>query len=84
MIWADMALRNNPRWYNNVEGNNRGIAATCEAVVNMKKPNLYDLIELHIKARGIRWEEKETADIVFDVVDGITPFDVDVFMGEYI
>ena len=84
IIWADMALKNNPNWYNNVEGNNKSIAITCKAITNLKKPNLYDLIHLHIKARGILCDNKDTADIIFDVADGITPFDTEVFMGEYI
>jgi len=84
VIWADMALRRNPNWYNNVEANGHGIAITCKAITEMKKPNLYDLINLHIKARGIKCDNKDEADIIFDVNDGITPFDTDVFMGEYI
>lgn len=84
IIWADIALRNNPNWYNNVEGNNKGIAITCKALTNLKKPNLYDLINLHIKARGISCDIKEEADIIFDVTEGITPFDTEIFMGEYI
>lgn len=60
------------------------MAATCYSMVNMSKPNLYDLIDLHIRARGLRVANKEDADIIFDVDSGITPFDVDVFMGEYL
>ena len=84
VIWADMGLTKHPQWNNNVEANKYGIAATCKAVVEMKKPNLYDLIELHIKARGIRCDKKEDADIIFDIDDGITPFDTEIFMGEYL
>jgi len=39
---------------------------------------------LHIKARGIEVTSKEEADVIFDIEDGITPFDTDVFMGEYL
>ena len=87
-IWSDMNVSldgcHHHRGGNNVESNLMGVAATCYSVVNMKKPNLYDLIELHIRARGLRVENKEEADIVFDIDDGITPFDTEVFMGEYI
>lgn len=87
-IWCDMNVSLDGCYYhrggNNVESNLMGVAATCYSVVNMKKPNLYDLIDLHIRARGLRVENKEEADIVFDINDGITPFDVEVFMGEYI
>lgn len=87
-IWCDMNVSLDGCHYhrggNNVESNLMGVAATCYSIVNMKKPNLYDLVDLHIRARGLRVENKEEADIVFDVDDGITPFDTEVFMGEYI
>lgn len=69
---------------NNVESNIQGVAATCYAIVNAKKATLYNLIQLHIKARGIEVTSKEEADVIFDIEDGITPFDTDVFMGEYL
>ena len=88
VIWCDMNLTISGCYTNvggnNVESNLRGVAATCYSVVNMSKPNLYDLIDLHIRARGLRTESKEDADVVFDVDDGITPYDIDVFVGEYL
>lgn len=88
VIWCDMNLSlsacHTNRGGNNVESNLSGVAATCYSMVNMKKPNLYDLIDLHVRARGLRVDNKEDADIVFDIDTGITPFDTDVFMGEYI
>ena len=88
IIWCDMNLSiNGYDSYcggNNVESNLHGVAATCYSIVNMSKPNLYDLIDLHIRARGLRVENKEEADIIFDINDGITPYDTEVFMGEYI
>ena len=88
VVWCDMNLSLNGcranYGGNNVESNLSGVAATCYSMVNMSKPNLYDLIDLHIRARGLRVDNKEEADIIFDVNEGITPFDTDVFMGEYI
>lgn len=88
VIWCDMNLSLNGchsnRGGNNVESNLSGVAATCYSMVNMSKPNLYDLINIHIKARGLRVENKEDADVVFDIDSGITPFDTEVFMGEYL
>lgn len=88
VIWCDMNLSlsgcHSNYGGNNVESNLSGVAATCYSVVNMCKPNLYDLIDLHIRARGVRVENKEDADVIFDLEDGITPFDTEVFMGEYI
>ena len=53
-------------------------------MANMKKPNLYDLIQLHIRARGQRTDSREEADIIFDTDEGITPFDTEIFMAEYL
>ena len=53
-------------------------------MVKIKKANLYDLIRLHIRARGEEVSSKEEADLVFDLEDGITPYDTDVFMGQYL
>lgn len=86
MIWCDMDL-NVDRYYksaNTLEDNLNSVTATCYSIVNMKKTNLYDLISLHIKARGIRVDDKDDADMVFDVEDGITPFDTDQIVGEYL
>lgn len=86
VIWCDMDLQvgRSGICANNLEQNFNRVTATCYSMVNMKKPNLYDLFDLHIKARGIRVDNKEDADIVFDVEDGITPFDTDTIMGEYL
>lgn len=88
VIWCDMSLSldgcHSNYGGNNVESNLSGVAATCYSMVNMSKPNLYDLVNLHIRARGLRVDNKEDADVVFDINDGITPFDIDVFVSEYI
>ncbi len=88
VVWCDMNLSLNGchSHYggNNVESNLSGVAATCYSMVNMSKPNLYDLIDLHIRARGLRVDNKEDADVIFDMDSGITPFDTEVFMGEYL
>ena len=56
MIWCDMSLSIEGYSYqyggNNIESNLHGVTATCYAMVNMKKPTLYDLVHLHICARG--------------------------------
>lgn len=89
VIWCDMNIGIDGCFYgnrggDNLESNLKGVVATCYSMVNMKKPNLYDLIDLHIRARGFRVSNKEDADVVFDIDSGITPFDTDVFLGEYI
>ena len=88
VIWTDMALGGNPNWRgDNVEGNMTGIAATGYALTEMRKPNLYDLFEMHVDARGGELvESKEDADVVFsmDADATVTPFDVDTIVGEYL
>lgn len=107
-IWCDMSLntsidkcdRGGRARANNLEENLRGVVSTCYGVVNMERPNLYDLINLHVKARGLRVDNADEADFVFDVERPeeadtesetetnnqtvITPYDLDVFMGEYL
>ena len=88
IVWCDMNLSLNGcrtnQGGNNLESNLNGAVATCYGMVHMHRPNLYELIDLHIRARGVQVDNKEEADIIFDVEEGITPFDTDVFMGEYI
>lgn len=88
VIWCDMNLSlNGCRDHcggNNVESNLTSVAAVCYSMVHIAKPNLYDLIDLHIRARGRRADDKESADIVFDTDSGITPFDTELFMAEYL
>lgn len=96
IIWCDMNISltgcYTHRGGNNLESNLSTVAATCYSVVNMHKPSMYDLIELHAKARGVLVENKEEADIVFDIekdasedaVKTVTPYDLDEIMGEYL
>ena len=67
-------------------------------MVNMKKPDLYDLIALNVMGRGVLVDNREDADIVFDTalylnndtVENkrdkmvITPYDTELFMSEYL
>ena len=70
-----------------MESNLSGVVAVCYSMVNMRKPNLYDLVTLNVKGRGMVTTDRSEADIVFDVSRStddenlITPFDTEVFMG---
>ena len=70
-IWCDMNLSltgvHTHIGGNNVESNISGITAVCYSMVNMQKPNLYDLITLNVRARGEFTSDREEADLVFDV-----------------
>lgn len=101
-IWCDMNLSlsgvHTNTGGNNLESNLSGVAAVCYSMVNMKKPDLYDLIALNVMGRGVLVDNREDADIVFDTalylnndtVENerdkmvITPYDTELFMSEYL
>ena len=59
----------------------------CEAMVNLNKPSLYDLFELHIEARGQLASQRDEAQTVFlaEMAAGaITPYDILAIMSEYL
>lgn len=68
-IWCDMNLgiRETRSYYggNNLESNLSGVQATCYAMTHLNKANLYDLIALNTKARGLLVENRDEADIIF-------------------
>lgn len=82
VVWCDMALRRHPQWQNNVHGNLSGIAVTMQSLVEMKKPNLYDLFRLHAQARGTKVNSAPEADTVFSVESGL-PFRLEEITSEY-
>ncbi|HAS46689.1 MAG TPA: cytoplasmic protein [Microscillaceae bacterium] len=85
VVWSDLALRSNPRWHNNVEGNMGGMTLMGKAMTTLKKPNLYDLFMLHAQARGelVYQNDRNEAEVVFTPEEGITPFDIELIMAEY-
>ena len=86
MIWADLGLTNRLSNYgsygNSAKTSKEGLM--LKAIATLKKPTLYDLFSMHIKARGKLVENKEKADKVFSLYEGITPFDTDLIMKEYL
>ena len=86
VIWTDLGLKSNLNHCNNVHGNMSSLQLMSKAMTSLNKPNLYDLLKLHVEARkdtefvdGI-----EDADTIFSIDKGITPFDVDIIVSEYI
>lgn len=82
VIWADLALKNQPDWENNVEANQSGIQLMLRAVAELSKPNLHDLLSLHAGARGERVTDPQDADTVFSVENG-TPFRLEEIAAQY-
>jgi len=54
------------------------------AMVSLRKPDLFTLFSLHIKARGTIVDSAEKADTVFSLAGGITPYDIDKIRDEYL
>lgn len=83
VIWSDLALKSNPYLYNNIEGNEKGMVLMGKAITNLSKFNLYQLFKMHANARGTIIDEIDKADTVFSVDRGITPFDIEKIMSEF-
>ena len=83
MIWADLTVTKMSQ-INNVATNKSALLYNLKSIVNTEKPNLYDLILLNVLGRGEVVTDKEDADIVFSVDEGITPYDTDIIIGEYL
>ncbi|NUU77361.1 TerD family protein [Paenibacillus xylanilyticus] len=84
VIWTDLALTRHPDYYNNVEGNEKGMVLMGKAMTGLRKPDLYDLFMLHAKARGELVDTLDQADTVYSVGQGVTPFDMEQIMAEYL
>lgn len=82
-IWADLALRRNPRWFNNVEGDQKGMLLMGQALTSLVKPDPFELFTLHAAARGTP-SAREAADIVFAPDGDVPPFDSDVILADYL
>ncbi|MFB0843393.1 TerD family protein [Paenibacillus oleatilyticus] len=84
VIWTDLALKKHPYYYNNVEGNQKGMVLMGKAMTTLTKPTLYDLFTLHATARGRMVERADEAETVFAVDRGVTPYDISTIMSEFV
>lgn len=89
-VWCDMALTADHvrAGYGgiNVESNLPSVVVTCKAIVDVKKPNLYDLFTFNATARGVITDNPDEADIRFGLDDNcdVKPSDIDVIIGKYL
>jgi hypothetical protein len=83
VIWADIALAGNPRFANNVHNNLSGVSLMRRPLAQLRKTDLHTLFALHVRARGERVSEVESADLVFSIDRGVTPFDLDRVAAEF-
>ncbi|MDT9722158.1 TerD family protein [Paenibacillus sp. ClWae2A] len=84
VIWTDLALTSHPDYYNNVEGNQKGMVLMGKALTTLRKPDLHDLFMLHAKARGELVDTIDQADTIYAVDEGVTPYDIEQIMAEYL
>jgi hypothetical protein len=82
VVWADVALRSSG-WVNNVQANRDNIARLARAIVGLDRSNLYDLFRMHAEARG-ESAPKDRADTIFSLHEGVTPFDTDKILSEFL
>ncbi len=83
VIWCDIGLKASPRWVN-VEENRTSIVQMGKALTTMRKTTLLDLFTLHATARGELVDSPEDADTVFSPDEGVTPFELERIMSEFL
>lgn len=83
IIWTDLALTHAPA-VNNIAGGLSTITMLSQAMTSLVKTSLYDLFTLHAEARGRQVFEKEQADTIFGVSEGLTPFETGKILSEYL
>ena len=66
VIWADIAFKGSG-YSNDARFTSNCNAVLLQSILNLVKPTVYDLLEIHTKARGKRVDKLEEADTVFSV-----------------
>jgi hypothetical protein len=84
VIWCDLARNNKGRIPNNIFSNMDKTTALYKAMAELRKPNVYDLLELHVEARGTLVEDPADADIRVAVDGDIKPSDTARLMSEFL
>jgi hypothetical protein len=84
VLWTDVAHRQEPTMMAAVETSSTSLGALVQAMTVLHKTNLYRLWCLHAEARGTRVYTAAEADTVFSVDQGITPWDHEAIMAEYL
>ena len=82
-IWVDLAMKNR-NWINCGRTHENSLSKMVKAMATLSKPTLYDLFEMHAEARGTLVKDKAKADTVFSLYEGVTPFDTDKILSEYL
>ena len=84
-VWMDLTTQSKKQRANNVENNSATINDHMKAALLLNnKLSLYELFGIHTQARGQRVENKEEADTIFSIEEGITPFDISKIGADYV
>ena len=84
VLWTDLSLRAVPAYNNNVYNNLSAVTLLNRAMQTLVKPTLYDLLMLHVRARGEQTVDKRDATTIFAVDEGIKPTDVDRLISDFL
>ncbi|TNL47922.1 hypothetical protein [Acinetobacter bereziniae] len=84
VIWVDLAMTATPSIDNTVFGHLSSMSLMQYSMTEKTFPNLYDLFDLHIRARGQRVTERVQAEHIFSVDKGIRPVDIDNILANYL
>lgn len=84
VYWSDLGLKSASQ-INNAARNSVGFSQIGRAIVELNKPTLFDLFEMHGSSRGLIVDSREAADTVFDLYEGtVCAFDTDTILSEYL
>lgn len=83
MIWMDAVLKNRSFRITAAE-NMTGFQMLGHAFSSMSRVSLGELFRLHAAVRGRLVENMEEADTVFDMEQGITPYQVETILSGYV
>ena len=84
VFWSDLGLKSSNQ-INNAARNSVGFSQIGRAIVDLRKPSLYDLFEMHASARGELVECEDEAETVYGLHKGtVTAFDTDVILSDYL
>ncbi len=84
VIWTDLSLKGDPSTNNNVHNNLSSVTIINKSMTTLTKPNLFDLLTLHIAARGERTFDIKEANAIFAIDNGIKPSDIDILVSEFL
>ncbi len=86
VYWTDIGLMSSAQLQvNNAATNSVGFGQIGKAIVELNKPTLYELFEMHMDARSEEVTSPSNADTVFGLYEGtVTAFDTDTILSQFV